>query len=335
LTNLVTANLALSRLEAANRAVLESRALWLELGNTPMLADSYGLAGIIWWSVGDFEGAVSASHERIRISQSIGNDWNHSAGLAMLAYANYELGHFGHAIKYAEEGSQISEKTGNFSLDAYARVPMILVYMQTGAWQQAQKIAETLEAVRDKIAVFLRPIGVATLAQVKIEQGDFEGAERLLAEVLEIADFEAMAAHWAVFPQVTRVHLLLAMDDPESALEQANSVIGSLHQAGIRLKLAESLWLQGKAQIALGNWGQAEEALLEAQALCEQTNGRQILWQILATLAEVKDWLRSPAAARQLRSQAREIVDYIAANTDREELRATFLIQPEVARILQ
>ena len=144
-----------------------------------------------------------------------------------------------------------------------------------------------------------------------------------------------MAAHWAVFPQVTRVHLLLAMDDPESALEQANSVIGSLHQAGIRLKLAESLWLQGKAQIALGNWGQAEEALLEAQALCEQTNGRQILWQILATLAEVKDWLRSPAAARQLRSQAREIVDYIAANTDREELRATFLIQPEVARILQ
>ena len=162
LTNLVTANLALSRLEAANQAVLESRALWLELGNTPMLADSYGLAGIIRWRVGDFDGAVSASHERIRISQSIGNDWNHSAGLAMLAYANYELGHFGHAIKYAEEGSQISEKTGNFSLDAYARVPMILVYMQTGAWQQAQKIAETLEAVRDKIAVFLRPIGVAT-----------------------------------------------------------------------------------------------------------------------------------------------------------------------------
>ncbi|UCC54273.1 MAG: AAA family ATPase, partial [Anaerolineaceae bacterium] len=45
LTNLVGANLALNRFEAANRAILESRALWLELGNAPMLADSYGLVG--------------------------------------------------------------------------------------------------------------------------------------------------------------------------------------------------------------------------------------------------------------------------------------------------
>ena len=45
LTNLVSANIALSRLEAASQAVLEARGIWLELGNTPMVADSYGLAG--------------------------------------------------------------------------------------------------------------------------------------------------------------------------------------------------------------------------------------------------------------------------------------------------
>jgi len=333
LTNLVAAYLTLSRLEAANRAVLESRALWLELGNAPMLADSYGLAGIIRWSVGDFEGAITASHERIHISQSIGNDWNHSAGLAMLAYAHYELGHFGHSIEFAEKGWQISEKTGNFSLGAYSRIALILAYMQIGAWQQAQETAEPLDEVRDKIAIFMRPIAAAALAQVKIEQGDLEGAERLLAEVLEIADFEAMAAHWAVFPHVARVHLLLADDDPESALEKANYVIGRLDQAGIRLQLAESLWLKGKVLMALGNWGQAKEALLEAKTHSEQTNGRQILWQILATLAEVEDWRGNPAAARQLRSQAGEIVDYIAANAGCEEQRVSFLIQPEVAAL--
>jgi class 3 adenylate cyclase/tetratricopeptide (TPR) repeat protein len=334
LSNLVAANLALSRHEAANRAVLESRALWLELGNAPMLADSYGLVGIIRWSVGDFEGAIAASHERIRISRSIGNDWNHSAGLAMLAYANYELGHFGHSIEFAEKGWQISEKTGNFSLGAYSRIALILSYMQTGAWLQAQKAAEPLDAVRDKIAIFIRPMAAAALAQVKIEQRDFEGAERVLAEVLEIADFDATAAHWAVFPHVARVRQLLAVDEPESALEKANSVIGRLRQAGIRLQLAESLWLKGKAHIALGNWGQAEEALLEARELSEQTNGRQILWQILATLAGVEDRVRNPDAARQLRSQAREIVNYIATNADPPEQKQSFLNRPEVQRLL-
>jgi predicted ATPase/class 3 adenylate cyclase len=334
LTNLAGANLALNRFEDANRTVLESRALWLELGNAPMLADSYGLVGIIRWSVGDFEGAITASHERIRISQSIGNDWNHSAGLAMLAYANYELGHFGHSIEFAEKGWQISEKTSNFSLGAYSRVALILAYMQTGAWQLAQETAEPLDAVWDKIVIFLRPIAAAALAQVKIGQGDLEGAERLLAEMLEIADFEAMAAHWAVFPHVARVQLLLAMKDPESALEKANFVIGRLRQAGIWLQLAESLWLKGKALIAQGNIGQAEEALLEARALSEESNSRQILWQILATLAKVEDWRGNLAAAYQLRSQAREIIDYIAANTGSEELRVSFLIKPEVAALL-
>jgi tetratricopeptide (TPR) repeat protein len=334
LTNLVAANIALGRLEAANQAVLEARAIWLELGNTPMLADSYGLAGVIRWAVGDFEGAIATSHERVRISKSIGNDWNHAAGLSMLALANFELGNFGRSIEYAEEGLQISEQTGNFSISALSHFAQISTYVATGAWQQAQKLAGPLDAVRDRVAIFIRPMAAAAVAHVQIGQGDLQQAQRILTEALEIADFEAMAPSWAVYPHVAQVYLLLAMDNPELALERVNIVIGRLRQAGLRVQLEECLWLKGQAHVALGHWQQAQEALLEARALSEEANGRRMLWQILATLAEFEDWRGNAAAAGELRGRAREIIDYIAAHAGDEELRASFLSQPEVAALL-
>jgi tetratricopeptide (TPR) repeat protein len=334
LTNLVSVHIALSGLEAASQAVLESRAIWLELGNTPMLADSYGLTGAIRWSAGDFEGAMAASHERVRISKSIGNDWNHAAGLSMLALASYELGEFGRAIEYAEEGLQISERTGNFNISAYSFNAQIMTYVATGALQQAQKAAGPLYAVRDRVAIFIRPLAAAAPAHVQIRQAEFEKAERILAEALEIAQFETMPPVWAVFAHVAQLHLLLAMDNPDLALERANFVIGQLRRPGVKVQLAECLWLKGKALAALGHWQQAQEALLEAQALAEESNGRRMQWQVLATLAEVEDERGNPAAAGELRGRAREIVDYIAAHAGREELRASFLTRPEVATLL-
>jgi hypothetical protein len=58
-----------------------------------------------------------------------------------------------------------------------------------------------------------------------------------------------------------------------------------------------------------------------------------MLWQILATLAVVEDGRGNPAVAGELRGRAREIIDYIAAHAGDEELRASFLSQPEVAAL--
>jgi tetratricopeptide (TPR) repeat protein len=334
LANLVAANITLKRLDAANEAANEARAIWLELGNTPMLADSYGLAGILRWSISDFEGAIAASHERIRISQSIGNEWNQAMGLSMLALANHKLGNFGSALESAEECLQIMRRSDNPNFGAYAHIAQTAVYLAAGDLQQAQKTGGHLYAVQDSITVFVRPMVAAARAQIHIRLGELEQAESTLDGILELADFEAMPANWAVFPHVAQVRLLLAMDDPEPALEKANFVISSLRQAGVKLLLADTLWLKAKAFIALGDWQQAHENLLTARALAEEAKDRQMLWHILASLIEVEKWRGNQASTRVLRTRAREIIDYIAAHAGSEELRLSFLSMPETQFIL-
>jgi len=286
------------------------------------------------WASGEFEAAIAASHERIRISKLIGNDWNYSAGLSMLAMAHHEIGEFGRSIEYAEEGLQIIEQSGNFNVGVNIRIAQILVYVATGVWQQAQDVAGPLFANRDKIISLLRPMAMAALARIQIEQGEFEEAERLLIETIEAADLEAMATAWVVIPYVAHAHLLLATNDPERALERTNYVIGRLRQSGMRLQLAETLWLKGKALEALGKSDQAYKALLEAKSVAEQTNGRRMLWLILASLAELEDLLGNAAEAGNLRVQAREIITYIADHAGSEDLRASFLSLPDVQSIL-
>jgi predicted ATPase/class 3 adenylate cyclase len=334
LTTLATANIALGRLEVARQTILEAREIWQELGNTPMLADSYGLTSITFWNAGQFEDAAAAALERIRVSKSIGNDWNHAAGLSILALTHYELGEFGRSIKYGGESLRIVEPSGNVNMGVYARAALTSAYVATGAWQKAQETADALHAAGDDIALFLRPLATAALAHFQMGQGEFKEAERSLIELLKAVDVETITATWVAPAYAPQARLPLAMNNPEAALEWAKFFIGRLHQTGMRLYLAEILWLKGNAHIALGNWEQAGEALLEARAIAEESNGRRLLWQILATLAEFEDQRGDAAAAAELRVQAREIVDYIADHTGSEKLRASFLVLPDVSALV-
>ena len=107
-------------------------------------------------------------------------------------------------------------------------------------------------------------------------------------------------------------------------------------QAGFRHYLAEELWLRGRVRLALGEIETARELLLEAKTTAEEKEERLYLWQILATLGDLEESLGNAAEAEEWRMQAREVIDYIAGHAgDEEDLRAAFLAQPEVVRILR
>jgi hypothetical protein len=85
----------------------------------------------------------------------------------------------------------------------------------------------------------------------------------------------------------------------------------------------------------LGEIEAAKEILLEAEKIAEEQEERIFLWQILATLGDLEELRGDATEAEKWREQACDIIHYIADRAgDEEDLRATFLAQPEVVRIL-
>ena len=73
------------------------------------------------------------------------------------------------------------------------------------------------------------------------------------------------------------------------------------------------------------------QSVEQARAEAELYGSRRILWQILAFLAEIED---DAVAAQTLRDEAREIIEYIAAQTP-EEFGRSFLKLPKVRAVME
>jgi predicted Zn-dependent protease len=128
--------------------------------------------------------------------------------------------------------------------------------------------------------------------------------------------------------------LALVQNDPQQALEIVDPFIDAVIAKGMAIWVPEKLLLNGKALLQMGESEQAHQILSSAYDEAENQKARRILWQICALLADVETERGRKAEAASLRQRAKEIVEYIADHAGRDDLKATFLVLPEVKAIL-
>jgi class 3 adenylate cyclase/tetratricopeptide (TPR) repeat protein len=332
-TNLVNAYWAIDRLGDALAANLAAREIWLELGNTPMLADSYSMTIWAHWLAGDFEAALAAGHEDIRVSRSIGNVWNHRSALTSMAQVYLDLGDYGGIFRCHRETIQINESAG-LPTPSYDWV-MVRAYVAAGALDGGERAAEYIYSRRDTTLIMFLPYVMAAYAVAQLALGKPTEARRSLDQLYEAmgSDMDGHSSLGIAPPLLADAQLQLALGKPERALEILDYLIERLRRAELRLYLPEALWLQGNALLALDRPEQAYEILEDARRVAEQNGERRIRWQILAALAEAEEEQRNEEAARSLWAEARKVVNYVA-NHAGDELRPSFLAISQVSKIL-
>jgi tetratricopeptide (TPR) repeat protein len=171
---------------------------------------------------------------------------------------------------------------------------------------------------------------------VKIACGKLGEGKVILDRALELCSPDNVWSHSVVWIAITDAYLQLALGKPERAFSRLEEHVKSYRRAGFCFNLAEELWLRGRVQLALGEFEEAKEILLEAKTIAEEKEERVFLWQILATLGDLEELQGDEAEAEKRQKQACEIIQYIADRAgDAEDLRASFLAQPEVMRVLK
>jgi tetratricopeptide (TPR) repeat protein len=137
---------------AKGQAILEEvRALWLELDNQPMLADSFSMAGFSYMMTGDYRTAVESYIELEHISKEINNTWNLNTSQLFLGLCYLETGEIGRGISYLEEAIKLAEQSNLGSNSVMATMMLALGYTVMGALDRANSLADEAFERRDEI----------------------------------------------------------------------------------------------------------------------------------------------------------------------------------------
>ena len=122
--------------------------------------------------------------------------------------------------------------------------------------------------------------------------------------------------------KLAQCRLALARKDHRQAIAIADPILENIRQFKINQYLPEALFLRGPAYLMNGEQDLAKAAFEQARLAAEALGSRRLLWQILAALAGVESDNGKSAA---LKSQAREIIQFIADHITGDELRSSFM----------
>jgi DNA-binding SARP family transcriptional activator len=326
-----TLSLQLNKARQANNQALD---IWQALGNLPMAVDAYSIKMTIQRLAGGYEDLLVTGNEAARLSQEIGNALHHYMAMLLMGEIHSMQGRLGQALIHFEKAAAIGKESGDERLLSGHHLYRIPAYLFGGALEQAEQVVNQLYAGPEESKPIFQKFYLAIIALAMIALGKLREGEAALEKAFATLDREAPFSFDIVPLRVADGYLQLAMGNPDGVLDTTEGVIHQLYQIGGRYYLAELLWLQGKAWLALEDTSRAKGALLQAKSVAEDTGERTILWQILATLSDLAKINGDEREAEKLSCQAQEIIGYIAENAGSEEMRASFLARPAVRRVL-
>jgi len=331
LNDLAYGYMSTGRWSQVRAALDESREIWREQGNLPMLADNLANSVLMHLRAGRFQEAVELADEALRISRSIGNVWGQAGSQAYVGLVYLERGEADRAIAIMEEAVRLGEQSGHPAPLITTRADLGWAYAMLGAVDRGLELAG-LALARAGETPFLRVHSIGVLTRLHVLNGDRAAAQAALREGLEELKPEGLQWFAPILLSLANAELALVRQDYPRVISVVDDLLADLHKAQTRAFTPDALYLKGKALLAMGPL-QAEEArgtLMHARSEAEALGSRRSLWPILVALSEIEAQHGNQAEAQALRRQAREIVEYIADHAGTPELRASFLGLPHV-----
>jgi tetratricopeptide (TPR) repeat protein len=320
------------RVSQAIEALQEASDLWDELGNRRMLASSLAGLSTAHMYGGEYERVIALSERALEISRSNKDLWEQSKSLWALGEVYRQRGEYDRAIEAAKESIRLGESGAFISSQTHTRARLALAYADLGALNRAFALIEVALRVAEghKYTVDL-PFIWGILACLHIAAGRLPEATHMI----EAAKRDPYRESWVVFHfpvMIAEVKLALREEDLDRAAAAADDLVSQLRRYGIRSYLPEALYLAGKAPLGLGRDDAAYGRLVEARAEAEALGARRTLWRVLDALSRLED---DPSRSQALRQAAREVIRYMVAHIDQDDLRASFLSLPDVRAALR
>lgn len=315
--------------------VAEAQQLWRELDNRPMLADAITNAVLVDVLNGDLRTALTHAEEAIGIGQMIGSSWAESYALMGIGDIYWRLGQPAQAIHTDRRAIELSEQVGFLAPQTLTRADLAWVYGELGALDRAIELAKQAVTFAQEHLPFFGQWAVISLVRLLIRAGDLAAAQHWMTQgpfpfdqVTGMNDAPPVQV-----PKIlARAEYALAQGDSAQTEQLMDEALALMKARQVHLYVIDALYLKASALAEQGKHDQAGQALEAARTQTEAIGERWLLWKILAAMGGLLMQRRETEKASQLLTQARALIDEIAANTP-DELRDSFLNLPDVRAI--
>ena len=326
---------AVSRFDATRAVLEEAIGIWKELGNLAMLSDTIANLIQVHYYAGDMEQTMQASSEALRLSQMTGSLWGQAYSQMWIGSMLAEVGEYGAALKVMQEVLHTSETANFLPPQVATRIDYAWLLGEVGLLEQAMQEAERASTLLQDIQPFAMFV-LTVRIRLALLAGDLNAAEQIAAQTSDAPespfknDPDGMA-------RITfyEAELALAQQDYARAFAALDSAINFFKANHVVAFLPEALFLKARVLDAQGDAESAIAILSDALDASKPLPSRRMQWQILAMWSELEARRGHLEMARELRTQAREVVEYMSRHLGSAEWESAFLSLPRVRALFQ
>lgn len=325
---------SVGQIERARTVLAQARALFRELDNQPMLADSLGMSAQFAMYEGKFQDAITFATEGLNISRTVGNPFGIVFNEASLLNVYLESGDVRKTFESIQD--QIDGlRNGALPFNVVGLAAILgLFSAQIGAVSESVEMEHYARALSQKeIPPLFRQSLAAILGRIEVLRGNAAQAAQDIERANSGGSLGGALQPGAVHLPLAQAELALLLNQFSEALTFLKPQEEWARTNEYRMLLPENLLQQGRAYIGLGDAEHATAVLQEGLQHAAEIGMRDRLWQIAALLSELETALGNADAAETLRLQARDVITFMVEHTP-TELQASFLNLPQVRKVM-
>jgi ATP/maltotriose-dependent transcriptional regulator MalT len=230
------------------------------------------------------------------------------------------------AIATMQESIHFGELANFVVPQAYTRADLAALYGDLGAVKLGLETARLALAAAEAHFSIVSRHCLGVIAKLHLLEGNVTDAEVAVRAAENAPDQDTWPGHFVPAP-LADAELALEQGDYERALKATGALLIQLREFGMRAYNSYVMYVQAQALLGLRRAEEARQRFLESLSEAEAIGSRRVQWRVLLALSQIE---ADPGEAERLRRQAQQVVTYIADHIDQDDLRRSFLNQPDL-----
>jgi len=295
---------------------------------------------------GEFTRAIETSQQAAAAAREINDGLSEMISSAFTCLSQIGLGQYPEALATIDDGLAKARDRNNSFIVGRLTNTLGWLYQELGDFRRATEYnREAAEIGRRAKNANVEVSSLINLSLDELNLGDPRRALALMEETQERVEKSAFGAHrwrWSNHLSAYLSEALLAIDERERALEQADKALRQARNTGSLKYQAKALALRGQIFLETGRLADARRELAEALTLTRRIGYPTLTWQAAHLLALAQaaegDGEQAVTAARL----AADTLDQIAGRLPDAAQRRTFLawrrvntVREDVERLLR
>lgn len=333
--DLGSAYLFMGQLEKANSILKEARTRMEQLDNIPMLTNVLANQMLQRALGGEFQDALSFSHEGYQLSERIGNLWGQACSLLYIDIVYAELGDYKRALEAGAQCLRLGNAAGFMGPSFIANATQAWIRENLGLYRVGlDHLSGTPTDLGGPLGAIVGQL-VAIRVMLHLRLGELSSAEGLLDQATAHTRKAPSLLHPSVlFTNLARACLALAKNKPDEVMDIVPATIEAQASQGHRLLAHDFYHVGGRALMQMSDHQAALRLIENGLVLASETKSKRGLWRLQALSAEAHDAMGQWDHAESARQKAKGGVHTIAENLSVIGLEESFLEQPEIRSLM-